>query len=82
MATLLDRSTQKARKAHSCTWCGQEITPGESYTRTRFIFEGEHKVNKFHPECDEAAHVAARNEGGEFEFEPGENERPVMRVTP
>ena len=76
MCTFLSEETHRARKQHTCSWCGQKIEPGESYVRQRLIFEGEPVTNKFHPECDEASSIVAREEGGCFTFDPGENERP------
>ena len=77
MCTFLSEETHKARKQHSCSWCGQKIEPGEMYVRQRLIFEDAPTTNKFHPECDASSQVVARQEGGCFEFNPGENERPA-----
>lgn len=73
--TTISESTQRARKAHRCSWCGQPIPVGEVYVRTRFAFEGDPGSNKFHLECDKAAEddYAEWGEG----FMPYENERPA-----
>jgi hypothetical protein len=78
MCTFLSYDTRRARKQHACSWCGQKIEAGDSYDNQAVIFEGEMCVNKFHPECGEAAQEAGREEGGCFEFMPGENERPQI----
>jgi hypothetical protein len=77
--TLISAETRKARKQHLCSWCGQKIEPGETYEFSYFIFDGDPQSNRFHKECDAACSAAAREEGGEFEFSPGENERPVVQ---
>jgi hypothetical protein len=73
---LLEHATPLARKAHRCTWCGEEIPAGEKYIRIRCIYDGEPQVNKFHAECEKACSEEAAEYGPDFEFSPGENERP------
>ena len=75
--TIIAESTQRARKAHRCSWCGQPIPVGEEYVRTRFVFEGDPGSNKFHMECDKAA-AEDYAEWGEG-FMPYENERPTSK---
>ncbi len=41
----------RARKAHRCTSCGEEIPPGEKYVRWRSFEDGEACTNKMHQEC-------------------------------
>jgi hypothetical protein len=77
--TTIAKSTQKAKKAHRCSWCGGTIAMGETYLRTRVVFEGDPQTNKFHPECGDAAAEDYR-EWGEG-FMPYENERPTARDT-
>jgi len=68
--------TRKARKAHRCIWCGQQILPGETYRYVRGVFEGDPQSNHYHQECDNACSLWAAEEGGDGEFAPYENERP------
>lgn len=81
MTTTLSHETMTARKAHRCSWCGQDIPVGEVYSRSRVIYEGEPITNKFHLECEAAADEIGRATG-EWEFYPYENERPAPAVTP
>ena len=69
--------TVRAKKAHSCHWCGQRIEPGELYVTYRWFNDGDAGTNKMHPECDKACVDAAREDGGWIEFLPGDNERPL-----
>lgn len=73
--TTIGETTQKAKKEHRCSWCGQQILVGESYLRSRVVFEGDPQTNKFHPECGDAA-AADNMEWGEG-FMPYEQERPT-----
>jgi hypothetical protein len=75
--TTIAESTQKAKKEHKCSWCGQQILVGEMYLRSRVVFEGDPQTNKFHPECGDAA-AADNMEWGEG-FMPYEQERPAKR---
>jgi len=68
--------THKARKAHRCEWCWQQIDEGTQYMRYRWYDSGEAATVKMHPECHKAMHEAAREEGGYIEWTPGQ-ERPV-----
>lgn len=79
--TLISSELRKARKARPCTWCGQRIEPGQIYRHERLRVDGDFGVHNLHPECDEALNAAARAEGGEFEFTPGEGERPQLEKT-
>jgi hypothetical protein len=81
MCEFLSHETVTARKQHVCSWCGQKIEPAARYVRQAVVFEGDMCMNKFHPECDEAATEMGRAEGGCFEFQPGENERPQAAVS-
>lgn len=46
---------QKARKAHACTWCEEEIAAGERYERWLSI-DRKAYTNKMHIECANACH--------------------------
>lgn len=73
---LISSEIRKARKARPCTWCGQQIEPGQTYRHERLTVDGDFGVNDLHPECDEALAEACRAEGGEVYFDPGQNDRP------
>lgn len=72
---MIGETTQRAKKEHRCNWCGQRILVGESYLRSRVVFEGEPQTNKLHLECADAAAEDYR-EWGEG-YMPHENERPA-----
>lgn len=69
-----ETETVKARKPHTCTWCGQQINPGDTYKRWNSV-DGKWFTNKMHPECHEACDDECR-EWGEYEYTPYTNERP------
>jgi hypothetical protein len=75
----LKDETRKVRKHYRCTWCGEEICPGDAYQYSRGVFEGSMCTNRLHPECDKAAQEDFR-EWGEG-FAPHENTRPVTAHT-
>lgn len=68
--------THKAKKQHRCEWCWQFIEAGETYSRYRFYNDGEAGTVKMHPECYEVMQDEASNEGGWYEWTPGQ-ERPA-----
>lgn len=78
MGTMSKTETLKAAKVHECCWCGQKIEPGETYRRYRWWNTGDAGTAKLHPECYEAMLEAADEEGGWFEWMPGDGERPLV----
>jgi hypothetical protein len=65
-------TSQRARIAHRCTWCGQDIERGTVYSRWYSINDdGVAATVKMHPKCLDAA----REDGDECT--PFENERPA-----
>jgi len=76
--TLLSEKTRIAQKAHRCIWCGESIAAASPYIDERSVYDRELQRHKWHPECYDAMHEEAHNEGGELEFCPHENERPVQ----
>lgn len=64
-----------AKKQHRCSWCDKRIEVGESYKRYRWFGDDGPSTVKLHHECYDAMHEAAQEEGGDFEFMPGENPR-------
>lgn len=71
--------TVKARKAHQCTWCGQEIEKGEEYKIWSGVCDGVWSTSKMHPECADACQEEAK-EWGNDEYTPYTNERPKEDV--
>ena len=51
---LGDSKIYLAKKAHRCSWCGEQIDPKTRYRRTRAINDGRPYTEKLHPECDGA----------------------------
>ena len=49
-----DTTTQKARKWHTCYWCGKLIKIGELYERWVWKEGGGLHLIKVHPECGRA----------------------------
>lgn len=76
MTHCTEAETHKARKLHRCEWCWQRINVGEQYKRYRFYDGGDAATVKMHPECYDAMQVEAHEEGGYFEWIPGQ-ERPA-----
>lgn len=73
---LISAAVRTARKPHRCIWCGEGINTGQTYTYERSVFGGEMQHHHFHTECLDSMHDAAREEGGEIEFTPYDQERP------
>ena len=62
---------RKARKEHSCTYCGESIPSGSSYAWQSGNYEGRWFTSKMHLECFEDM-----CENGDGEYTPYSNERP------
>lgn len=60
-------TTPKARTQHDCGHCGRTIEPGETYSRTSGIWEGEGGTYKECGHCRHA-HNAAEAIMGRFDF--------------
>lgn len=76
MSSYTETETIKAaKKSHRCSWCYERIEVGSEYRRYRHFDQGDAGTVKMHPECYEAMHEAARHEGSNFEFYPGDNPR-------
>lgn len=61
----------KARKAHPCSWCGEDIERGEVY-QTWTYGDPTPSVVRMHAECDEACAASRRYDDL---FEPGTRAR-------
>ena len=66
MTTTIAHEWRKARKAHRCIWCGEQIESGERYYHWRGIFEGDPQSNDWHKECNAATEAWDLRDG----FEP------------
>jgi hypothetical protein len=71
---LFSKKDTVARKIHRCVWCGETIAPGSTYRYEVSVYDGTFQNHHWHPECDDDA----GSDGGDFEFIPHDNERPVM----
>lgn len=80
--TTIHDVVRTAAKPHRCIWCGHQIDVGTRYKYVRGIFDGDPQSNHYHLECDKAALAWAREEGGDGEFTPYENERPPITIEP
>ena len=69
------RTVTKSRLEHTCYWCGESIPIGSTYDLCVWAQDGELDVIKTHPECQEAWHKAADEEGGYYETMPYEHKR-------
>jgi hypothetical protein len=65
------QQSRKARKAHRCTWCGEPIDKGSTYTHQTGVYDNRWYTNKMHPECFEDM-----CDGDDDGFLPYSNERP------
>lgn len=64
--TQLTLKTVKTRKAHRCTWCGEQINVGASAQYRTGVWDGDFFSEYYHPECYDAM---ARSDDLE-EFDP------------
>jgi predicted nucleic acid-binding Zn-ribbon protein len=71
MYTHLGAGMHKARKKHSCIWCGEIIEEGTLYVRSRGIHDCNFQELKLHTECDCALNASVNGE-----FSINDNERP------
>lgn len=73
--TLLLSKTRTARKTHRCIWCGEAINAGEKYIDHRYIGEDGPALDRYHPECDEAASRSDTGDGfNAYQFIRGLND--------
>jgi len=70
---LSSKNNITARKKHRCYLCGEDILPGEKYSRSNGISYGDFWSSAFHLEC---IAVTGYWDDGDWEsFEPGSMER-------
>lgn len=79
MYTHLGTGMHKARKKHSCMWCGEIIEVGTLYVRSRSIYDGDFQELKLHTECDCALDESVKDEP-DGEFETYCNERQITAL--
>lgn len=64
-------TSRTARTQHKCTYCCEDINPGDVYMYQKGVHEGRWFESKMHPECfDDMC------ETGDGEYTPYSNERP------
>lgn len=72
---LFSDTVRKARKQHRCIWCGQAISPGDTYIDERSVYDGSIQRHRWHPECKACANEDMLD-GGDQEFLAWSNDRP------
>lgn len=76
----ISNTTPKAKKAHCCIWCGEDIDVGVQHYHIVSVYMGDFQDHRFHIECINPCHeVCDENEG---EFEPHGNVRGSLEAKP
>lgn len=73
--TFHETSVAKSRKRRGCSWCGQAIEIGQPYRAYSWSDSGDYCRACMHPECYTAMQSVAVEEGGWFEWTPGDFHR-------
>jgi len=68
------KEIKRGRKNRACFWCGQIIELGQPYVSWCWVENGIERIN-VHPECRDAWHKVADEEGGFYETMPYEHAR-------
>lgn len=63
---------RKAKKYHRCTYCGEAIPAGESYTYQTGVYDGRWFILKMHDECFDGMADTCDDE-----YTPYSNDRPA-----
>jgi hypothetical protein len=71
MVDLFRENTPKARKAHKCDLCGQNIERGQRYVRWEYIMDGDFRSDAYHTKCAEVICIYLEDLGDD-EFFPSE----------
>ena len=61
----ISNALRRARKRHTCDWCGELIEPKTKYLSWFGIVDGEAGSTKLHQECSDAAQIFYREYPGE-----------------
>ena len=75
MASFHEQSVKRSRKRRWCDWCGEAIEIGQPYESYRWADGGDAGTVKMHPECLAAMDRAAKAEGGNIVWCPGDFRR-------
>jgi predicted nucleic acid-binding Zn-ribbon protein len=83
MVEVLRESHPKARKVHSCTWCGEDIPKGEThYAQACKDCDAVYTV-RFHVECEKAFEEYWRGlDNWDKQQEPAYDEHMMVRGKP
>lgn len=76
--SLLNRSATKARKEHTCMWCGHAVIAASRYVRETSVYDGTMQSFAFHEACMKA-NDEYFNDVGEGEF-PEDAEMPFFAL--
>lgn len=76
--SLLNRSATKARKEHTCMWCGHAVIAASRYVRETSVYDGTMQSFAFHEACMKA-NDEYFNDVGEGEF-PEDAEMPFLAL--
>lgn len=77
--TVVREANPKARKEHSCIWCGEKILVGEKHRQQAGVVSGDFQDNRYHEECWTPALESFRKGDCDFEeagFKRGTNLPP------
>lgn len=73
-------SLRTSRKARRCDYCWQGIAVSERYMNVRLVHCGDFQNQHLHPECRDDIMQQVGELGSDFEWVPGENPRPSVRI--
>ncbi len=83
MTTTISDTRPKAKIKHWCAWCGEDILPGEFYSRWVGVFQGDFNCTKLHAECRDASQKCQEDweqDGFEPEHERGKTIRESEEI--
>lgn len=70
---------QRAKRQHSCIWCGRTILLGSHYKREKSVYDGHHQNFAWHEACRADADEWF-GEHGEDDFFPGDHDMPYRAL--
>jgi len=68
-------NVKAAQKKHRCSWCGEAIEIGDTYSRYRYFMDGDAGSVRMHPECLNAMQTEGQETGEWVEWSPYSNTR-------